>query len=139
MTGQKKASGCLYFGLGCCGCPILVVILVALLAGGAFIGVRFTGPFDEALDRARQSELLREELGEPIKAGLGVSASFNSDTVGSDFKLRIPIEGPEGEALLHAEAIRQGGDWEFLLLEAELPDGSTLNLLEEPQDDVDVI
>ena len=88
MTEGRKGSACLYVGLGCCGCPVLVLVLIAVLAGGLLVGVRFTGPFDAALDLARSDERLRTELGEPLKAGLGVSASFNADTLaGSSYCL----------------------------------------------------
>ena len=134
MTGDKKASGCLWFGLGCCGCPVLAAILLVAVAGGLLVGVRFTGPFDEAVDRARRDPGLVAELGEPISAGLGVSASYSRVAgTGTVLKLRIPVTGPQGEALLSADAVRDHGRWRFLSLEAELADGRTLDLLAEPE------
>lgn len=111
---------------GCClGCLFLPLLLGSLVAGGTWYQLRGSGGvYDEALDRARANPELQVALGKPIEANwfelTGESSSVNISFSNNDAELTLPLEGPDGRAVLFASASKHRGEWTFHRLEAQI-------------------
>lgn len=103
----------------------------ALVVGGVAALLRTANPFSLAFERARAHPALTAELGEPIEPGWLPSGRIQVDDDGGSAQLEIPVSGPRGEARLHVDATRRGGEWTLLELRAVLADGRSLDLLDE--------
>lgn len=115
----------------CLGCLVLPVLLATLVAGGTWYQLRGSGGiYDETLDRIRSNPELQVALGSPIDAKwfgeLGGSGSVNISLSPGGAELTLPVEGPDGSAVVHALASKHGGEWVYQRLEARVTgrDGS---------------
>jgi hypothetical protein len=68
---------------------------------------------------------VKEKLGEPLNFG----TPDNQPAQPGDHKtFKFTISGPKGQGTVHAEAQRQGNEWNFTSLQVRLSDGSTIDV-----------
>ncbi|HZT58147.1 MAG TPA: cytochrome c oxidase assembly factor Coa1 family protein [Pyrinomonadaceae bacterium] len=108
------------------GCLGLLVVVAALGVGIYFVimsAVRSSDVYHHALEKAKSNPTVVAEMGEPIKDGLLVRGSIESNGLWSHAKFSIPISGPKDSGTVYAEASRSDdtiGDWVFTTLEVEV-------------------
>ncbi len=138
MNGEPKKSiwqspwtwtigGCC---LGCLGIPLLFVTVLGTGVLWTFRSAGFSDVKDEALARARQSSVVAEALGEPIKAGFPRNTSVDIHNSEGRIRLTLPLSGPKGKGRLQIAARTHGKDeieFERLVFEGE--DGYETDLL----------
>jgi hypothetical protein len=106
-----------------CGCLAMLVIFAGLIGGAVLLGVheiRKMAPYEEAVERARSSGDVIEALGKPIKAGMLSQISINTRNSVGSAQMTIPIYGPKGKGVIHADATKSGGAWSFSRLEVRI-------------------
>ncbi len=113
--------------IGCGGCAVLVAIMV-IMAGLIFYGImaslRQSDACQKALELARNSEVMKQELGEPIEMGWFVSGSVSIKNGLGDSDFSVPISGPKGGATVYIVGKKQGGGpWDFSKVDAVLDNG----------------
>jgi hypothetical protein len=106
--------------LGCGGALVLFVAFAATIVGFVFWLIRSNEAYIEALERARTSPAVIEELGEPVEPGFWVGGSVNTSGPSGEADLMFPIIGPDGSGTVYLEASKSGGIWSFERLEVEL-------------------
>lgn len=108
------------------GCLGLLVAVAALGVGIFFVvmsAVKSSEVYRYALAKAKSNPEVVAVLGEPIKDGLLVRGSIESNGLWSHAKFSIPISGPKNSGTVYAEASRSDdtvGDWVFTTLEVEV-------------------
>lgn len=115
---------------------VCAVGLIPLLCCGGFVGTLwYTAKTSPAvtlgLPVIQADATCRERLGEPIEKGM--TTSFNTDYVNGvgSATATFNISGPQGAAVAHCEARKDGGDWRLVDATVEFNDGSTIDLLDE--------
>jgi hypothetical protein len=110
-----------------CGCVGLVLVFFASIFGS----LKSSDVCREAVEKARNSDAVKAELGEPIDEGFLVTGNVRVNTTGTgNANLTIPISGPKGSATIFAVAQRRGGVWNFNRLEVvSSRHGNVINLL----------
>jgi TonB family protein len=104
----------------------LLVAVAALGVGIFFVvmsAVKSSEVYRYALAKAKSNPEVVAVLGEPIKDGLLVRGSIESNGLWSHAKFSIPISGPKNSGTVYAEASRSDdtvGDWVFTTLEVEV-------------------
>ena len=116
--------------LGCLGIILVPVGCIAGLALFAFNAVQGSEPYTHALSTARDSDAIRQALGEPIEAGWMSSASIDLNDRSGSARLSIPLHGPGGSAILLVVAERRNGTWVYETLSVEVDaTGERIDLL----------
>jgi hypothetical protein len=82
--------------------------------------IRSNEAYIEALERARTSPAVIEELGEPVEPGFWVGGSVNSSGPSGEADLMFPITGPDGSGTVYLQATKSAGIWSFERLEVEV-------------------
>ena len=106
-------------GLGCVGCIVLVVGIVAVGAFFTFDTLKSSvDPLrQEALDRVRAHPDIISALGEPIEVGWLFRGHVNvSDSTG-EADVEVPISGSKGKGTVYLKAVREDGEWRLERLE----------------------
>lgn len=106
------------------GCATLVVLAAAAVAAVLWlvsIGMRSSGAYAEALERARVDCEVQEALGAPVEPGWFVSGSVHVTGPSGEADLAIPLRGPQGSGKLYSTATKAAGRWSFEILEVETP------------------
>ncbi|TDU70853.1 cytochrome oxidase complex assembly protein 1 [Prosthecobacter fusiformis] len=119
--------------VGCGGCLAVILLAIGFVASIFFIVMLFMRGADasvESLKRAQNSPQMKEALGEPIQMGWWVMGSFNSTAEEGQANLTIPVSGPRGSASIQTEATKEKGTWNYTRMTAELPTGTTVDLLQ---------
>jgi hypothetical protein len=123
------------FAIGCGGCLALVMLGLALVAGVLlmiFSFLRNQEPCSRSLKAAQASEVMRRELGEPMRMGWMMSGNVSMVNDEGSASVTVPIEGPLGSASVHTEGTRAGGVWTFQQMEATIEkSGAKVDLLED--------
>ena len=117
-----------------CGCALVVLIgvFVAGLLGFTVAMMRFSGGYQQALQRVQGDCEARQILGAPIEAGWFVSGSTSSEGPTGRSELSIPVRGPHGKGKGYRIANKRAGRWELEVLELAPASGPTrIDLLEE--------
>jgi hypothetical protein len=105
------------------GCVTLLVLMAAfgiVLITVITASFRHSEVYERALTIASQNPQVREEIGEPVKAGwliLG-QLNVNGSTGKADFS--IPIRGTHGQGRIRVVAYKSGGVWTFTWLQVNL-------------------
>lgn len=119
---------------GCGGCLTLLVlggIAVGAILYFAMSAVKKSDVFAGAVNQAQQNPEVQAALGSPIETGWMIQGSANYENGTGDADLTIPIKGPLNEGTLRAVAHQDpGAPWQYSILEAHLPDGTKINLLQ---------
>ena len=85
--------------------------------------------FAEALKKAQNSPEVQSAIGTPVDTGWMLQGSLNYNNGAGTADLTIPLEGPKGEATLAVKAAKAAtGPWEYSVMEAQLPDGTKVDL-----------
>lgn len=108
---------------------ISVVCVLSLAIIGGFVVAVFmlaihlmhsSGPYQQAMARARQDSALVAALGTPIESGLLMTGRINENREIGSADLKIPLFGPKGDATLYVRATRSAGVWTYSRLQAEV-------------------
>lgn len=120
-------AGCL--ALFSCGC--LGFVLLGLGAAGAGIAaVASAAPMDEAIQAATSDPEVQRSLGTPIQPGWQRRINVSSRNGQSHASMSIPLDGPTADGVLHAEADKVDGQWNFSRLVVEVPGQDDIDLLD---------
>jgi hypothetical protein len=119
---------------------LLILVVLPLLAGGGFflykVGpVMFSQPYRLAIDEAKLSQKLKEQLGEPLTSGWMPNGTVDTDAGEARFNFTVKGSKP-GKADVMVSARRADGKWGFSQFDATLAmgtgaDGKRLNLMDE--------
>jgi hypothetical protein len=116
--------GCL-LPLLSCGC------LLAVVLGAVGYSLKETGLQEDAVAAARQSTEVRAALGEDVHAtGLIPQGEISVQNGRGSASLTVPLAGSRGEGTLRAEALKEGQQWRFTVLQVEVPGQPPIDLLE---------
>lgn len=94
--------------------------IILLLFGVAFCGVfeiaqdrysRSLPIFQEGVDLLKGSEIVKNEIGEPIEIGWPTTASLDWSSKSENAELEIPITAKCGKGTLHVEGKKVTGIW----------------------------
>lgn len=127
---QKPKAGCGTFAV--IGCAVVLALM--LITGGGiavfvFRLIKSTDVYREAVRRAQSNPQVIAVLGSPVEPKWWVLGSINVTTEGGKADLSIPIEGPEGDARIHAEATRERRQWRFTSLVVKPERGEPIDLM----------
>jgi hypothetical protein len=85
-----------------------------------------------ALQRAQSSSTVAERLGSPIKQGLFVSGSIETNGPSGHADVSIPVSGPKAKGTLYAVGSKSAGEWKFETLRLAVEGGSNqVDLLDD--------
>jgi hypothetical protein len=91
-------------------CLSVPLILIAAFVG-ADISNRKLPPVKDAIQIARESEVTKSRLGEPIRIGWPVESSRQISGSSGHVLLRIPIAGPNGQGTVRVIGAELNGVW----------------------------
>jgi hypothetical protein len=114
---------------------LVVIGGVAMAAFVYFVfgAMKKSDVFVEAVKRAQNSSEVQAALGTPIETGWMIQGSVSINNGNGDAQLTIPLKGPKGEGTLMATGKQApGGPWQYSQLEAVLPDGTKVDLVNAP-------
>jgi hypothetical protein len=98
--------------------------VVVVIAGAVFVSmasqVKSTWVYTEAMKRALADPIVRERLGEPIRAAAFPSGSVEDEGTTGSGMVTVRVSGPRGVGTLHAAAVKRSGVWDFTTLEVKL-------------------
>lgn len=116
------------------GC-LTAILLMVLFVGAVFMLVfgmfRSSEPYQQALEKARQSPALQQALGTPIEPGWLVTGSFSESGPSGTAEFTIAIQGPKGKGTIYVDAEKRAGKWAFRMLRADTESGVQVDLLKE--------
>ena len=116
------------------GVIALFVGMIASFAIFAFGLMKSSDAYKQAMVIVRQSPVVIETLGLPIKEGLITSGSVNINGPSGHAELAIPVSGPKGSATVFLEARKSAGEWTFQKLIVEIEQtGARIDLLIKTQ------
>ena len=112
---------------GCLTLLLLGALLVALLVGLGLKGMSglFAGsePVKHSIQLAEADPGVVAALGKPLKAGMMIQGSMQTNNDDGSADLSLPITGPKGSGKLYLKAERSAGRWTYSLIEIAV-DGS---------------
>jgi hypothetical protein len=114
VAPPKKSGGCWKWGaIGC-----LAVLVIAAIGAGAIVMIVFgaiksSDVYRGALATAQRDPRVIEALGSPIKGGWWVTGNVGIHGGSGDANIEFSIEGPKGNARVHAVATRQISAWRY--------------------------
>ena len=132
MEPERKRGVGLWIALGC---GIAFVGLVAFVVFILFVVVgsmRGSTPYRDAVARAQNDPRVQAALGTPVKPGLFVSGSINTQNRDGDAKLDIPLSGPKGKATMRVVATKARGRWDYNQIIVTPKNGPEIDLLTKP-------
>ena len=98
----------------------MVVIFVLGIVALVFGVMKSSDVYQEALSRAKSNPAVVVALGSPIKEGLMVSGSTQTNGATGQADLAIPISGPQGKGTIYVAATKAAGEWDYSKLEVEI-------------------
>lgn len=103
------------------GCLLLIILLIVFI-GSIFYGVTSlmtdSQAYVDAMNKAQESELLIEQIGEPIEQNGIMGGSVNYSNGYRTAEITIPIKGDKGEATLRVEGGGTDENWTYERMEA---------------------
>lgn len=115
------------------GCMSLIVLFV-MFVGSIFYGVTTaleeSQPYEYALEKINQDEVLTQQLGSPIEKDGMIQGSYNYSNGDKTADMRIPISGPNGSGTLIVQATGEDDNWTYNVIRVEIKDNESINLLE---------
>ena len=123
---------------GCLGSLLLLGVFVAVILFIVFSAIKSTEVYQNAVEMAKESPKVQEQLGTPIKEGWFVKGSVKTANGGGYASLWIPVSGPKGSGEIYAEAYKSAetnaGNWTWESLLLHVKGGETFSILERPSD-----
>jgi hypothetical protein len=118
---------------GCGGCLGLVALAFGVLIAIVFIVLSFMRnmePTETTFKVAQSSEVLQNEIGEPMRQGYLVNGNFNITGDDGTANISVPILGPKGAAAVRVIARQNQGRWIYTEMTAEIQgSGQQVDLL----------
>jgi hypothetical protein len=115
------------------GCMSLIVLFV-MFVGSIFYGVTTaleeSQPYEYALEKINQDEVLTQQLGSPIEKDGMIQGSYNYSNGDKTADMKIPISGPNGSGTLIVQATGEDDNWTYNVIRVEIKDNESINLLE---------
>jgi Cytochrome oxidase complex assembly protein 1 len=105
VDSSSKRGYVKYFAYLLVAAPL---ILVFLTLEGDYVGRRMP-IYAESLKAAQTSPTVSDDLGDPMRVGWPVDATWS----GSACNLSIPLAGSRGSASLHVGGVKKNGSWEI--------------------------
>jgi len=110
---------------GCCfGCIAIPLIIVGVFGVGVVGMVSQSGVYQEATELVANHPSVIEAVGEPVDVGWPRDVSINLDNDKGKAQLRFPVTGPKGSGMVHVEARKSDGKWEYRKLQLRV-DGTS--------------
>ena len=121
--------------MGCLTVIVLFFLGIGTLIFGITNMISDSEPAQYAIEKAAESPIVIEALGEPIEDGIASgSISFNNGD--GDADLRIPISGPKGSATLRVVAEKYDDSWSYEKIYVILSDSrQRIDLMQEKLDE----
>ena len=95
---------------------VLGAVAVAVIFYFVIGVIKSTGPYQTAVNTAKNSPEVQAELGTPIEPGFMPTGNVNTNTsngTGSGTAdLSVPLKGPKGSGKVHYAATKNGDAWE---------------------------
>lgn len=89
------------------------VVAAVLFSFGILMFIGNSEVCQFALQRAQSSSAVTEQLGSPIRQGLFVSGSIETNGPSGHADVSIPISGPKAKGTLYAVGNKSAGEWKF--------------------------
>jgi hypothetical protein len=105
---------------GCLGLIFLLGVFVGGLLSIVEGSFHNSSVFQQATARARNSERVREEIGQPMKGAWLIAGSIQLNGSSGNADLSIPITGPKGKGTIRAVAVKSAGVWQFDTLQVQV-------------------
>jgi hypothetical protein len=112
--------GCLGI-LASCGC------LGAIAFFAASSAIKSTAAYGQAVLIATTDAEVVEVLGSPIDTGI-LQGSVKTENDSGSANFTIPLDGPKADGTLRVQATRNGGEWDFTVLQVEVPGRPPIDL-----------
>lgn len=116
--------GCLGL-IGSCGC--LTVVLIALGFGAA----KNSTPYEQAVSIAKSDSEVQATLGPPIESSWSMQSSVHLGDGQSTAEFSVPLKGTKKEGVLHIQASKSGKEWEYQVLQVEVPGQEPIDLMDK--------
>jgi hypothetical protein len=116
--------GCLGL-IGSCGC-----FTVALIALG-FASAKSSTPYEQALSIAKSDSEVQATLGQPIESSFSMQSSIHMGDGQSTAEFSVPLHGSKTDGVLRIEATKSGKDWEYQVLQVEVPGQEPIDLTDK--------
>ena len=125
----KKRSGLKIALIVLASLIALMVILFVVVFASVRSTLRSSEVYAQAMSTLQSNPEAVQMLGSPVEAGKAVNGSINVSNGSGDAELSIPVSGSIQKGDLIALAERNSGQWQIYLLELQLQNGESLNLL----------
>ena len=98
-----------------------------------------SAPYQDAMVLVQDNETLQDELGTPITASFFVTGNIQTSGLSGEADLAWTVSGPEGSAIVYAEADKTAGQWVFESVIARMDSsGDIVDLLDTEELTTDV-
>lgn len=104
-----------------------LILIVAFV--GADITNRKLPPVRDAIRFARESEIVKARLGEPLRIGWPVEGSTQISESSGHVVLRVPVAGQHGQGTLKVIGTKSNGIWQLNELILTMRDSSAIEKL----------
>jgi len=117
------------------GCLVLIIVFVLFIGGivyGAFSMVKESVPYEEAIAKMNQNELVIEALGTPVETSTLFEGNFSFTNGKSNIDVIVPVSGTKSKGMLFIVGHKsdEDEDWDYKKLEVVLSaEKDTINLL----------
>lgn len=115
---------------GCMSLIVLFVVFVGSIFYGVTTALEESQPYEYALEKINQDEVLTQQLGSPIEKDGMIQGSYNYSNGDKTADMRIPISGPNGSGTLIVQATGEDDNWTYNVIRVEIKDNESINLLE---------
>lgn len=105
---------------GCLGLILIGVGIVIGILALVFGAIKSSDVYQTALEKARASPAVAQELGRPLEPGWIPSGSIKVEGASGEADLAIPVSGSLREGTIYATASKRAGTWRFTVLEVEV-------------------
>ena len=106
-----------------CAYIVLMVVTIGGFLWGISRGIKSSGAYKLALQRAQADKRVAEVIGSPVKEGWYVTGQIHVNGPGGKAELAFPIAGSTGKAEVFVQAHKTMGEWHLddLVVEFENP------------------
>lgn len=105
---------------GCLSMLALFAIFIAVIVLVVFGALKSTDVYQTAVQRAKANPAVVAALGSPVKEGMFLSGSSNTNGASGDANFSIPISGPKGKGTIYVVAAKSAGRWDYQTLQVEI-------------------
>ena len=126
---KKRTSPWVWVGVGCTAAVVIGVAFVAFIVFVVVGAMRSSTPYKDAMQRAENDPRVIEALGSPIKPGLLISGSINTQNRNGDADISIPISGPKGKGTIQVVGTKDSGRWSYTKMTVTPEKGEPIDLL----------